>query len=143
MFYIYIYALGFFSTDFDGITDFITDMSERISHTTQKSTETVTSSRIPIYNPLVPYAVLFIIIASVCIFLVLFAFFVGVYFYKHCFKQTAVFSDAERQPSSNSNEEYKSLGRLKENQAIGNFRNSAYLEPVFIERPHYDEIEDT
>lgn len=118
-------------------------MSERISHTTQKPTVTITSSWIPIQNPLVPNAVLFIIITSVCIFLILFAFFVGVYFYKHCFKETAVFSDAKREPSSNSNEEYRSLDRLGESQTIENFQNSAYLEPVFIERPHYDEIEDT
>lgn len=123
-------------------TDLVSLTAGRTHETTQKSAETITLPGKPLDNPQVSNTVMYIIITLVCIFLILFALFVGVYFYKHCFKQSAIITNDLKDVNVNINEGYKCLGQVDDNQVIENHRDSSYLEPVFEGRQHYDEIEN-
>lgn len=126
-----------------GTTGLVSLTAERIHETTPKSAEIITLPGKPLDNPIVSNAVIYIIITLVCIFLILFALFVAVYFYKHCFKQSAIITDDLKDVKDvNTNEGYKCLDQLDDNQVIENLRDSTYLEPVFEGRQHYDEIEN-
>lgn len=63
--------------------------------------------------------------------MILFGLFVGVYFYKHCIKNTIII-DEKREHSFNSIEGYKSLNQPESKQAIENWHESTYLEPDYI-----------
>lgn len=126
----------------DGTTHLVSDMSKRISQTIQKSTDMTPFGQRP-DNQGLPTAIVYIIIALVCIFMILFGLFVGVYFYKHCIKQ-AIIVDRKREHSFNLMEGYKSLhvNQPEINQSIENDHDSTYLEPVFEASLHYNEIEN-
>lgn len=88
-----------------------------------------------------PNAVLYIIISFVCLFVVFWGLFVGVYFYRHCVKNSSIAKDTEEcQP--NLIEGYKSLDRFESNQAMENVQDPTYLEPIFDARSDYVEIEN-
>lgn len=108
--------------------------------TTQLSTENLSSGGNALEQPPVPYSILYMIIALVCIFVVLFGLFVGIYFYKHCIQQTNITADKD-ESNFNLNNGYKSLHRMETSQSESNPRDSSYLEPLFDARLHYDEIE--
>lgn len=126
----------------DGTTHLVSDMSKRISQTIQKSTDKTSIGKRP-DNQGLPTAIVYIIIALVCVFMILFGLFVGVYFYKHCIKH-AVIVDRAQDNSFNSIEGYKSLhvNQPESNQAIENRHDSTYIEPVFEASLHYNEIEN-
>lgn len=88
-----------------------------------------------------PFAILYIIIVLVCVFIILFALFVGIYFYKHCMKQSYI-TDDKGENRLNLNEGYKCLNQLETIQTRDTLRDSTYLEPTFDERLHYNEIEN-
>lgn len=89
----------------------------------------------------VPNAVLYIIITLVCLFVVFWGLFVGVYFYRHCVKNANIAKHTEEcQP--NLNEGYKSLDRFESNQTVETVQDPTYLEPIFDARSHYVEIEN-
>lgn len=71
----------------------------------------------------------------------MFALFVGIYFYKHCMKQSYI-TDDKGENRLNLNEGYKCLNQLETNQTRDTLRDSTYLEPTFDERLHYNEIEN-
>lgn len=88
-----------------------------------------------------PNAVLYIIISFVCLFVVFWGLFVGVYFYRHCVKTSSIAKDTgECQP--NLIEGYKSLDRFESNRAMENVQDPTYLEPIFDARSDYVEIEN-
>lgn len=89
-----------------------------------------------------PNFIIYIITVLVCIFLIIFGLFVGVYFYKHCFKPINIIPDGKEEPNCNSKEEYNSLNYVENNQADDNLRDSTYLDPIIDGRPHYVEIEN-
>lgn len=109
--------------------------------TTQLSTENLSSGGNALEQPPVPYSILYMIIALVCIFVILFGLFVGIYFYKHCIQQTNITADKD-ESNFNLNDGYKSLHRMETSQSESNPRDSSYLEPLFDARLHYDEIEN-
>lgn len=123
------------------ITFMINKTSEIMYQTTQMSTEKVSSDGKALERPPVPYSILYMIITLVCIFVILFGLFVGIYFYKHCIKLTNI-SDDKGESHSNLNEGYKSLHQLDTNRSVNSLRDSTYLEPLFDERLHYNEIEN-
>lgn len=123
------------------ITFMINKTSEQMYKTTQMSTEKVSSDRKTLERPPVPYSILYMIITLVCIFVILFGLFVGIYFYKHCIKLTNI-SDEEGESHFNLNEGYKSLNQLDTNRSVNSLRDSTYLEPLFDARLHYNEIEN-
>lgn len=92
-------------------------------------------------QPPVPYSILYMIITLVCIFVILFGLFVGIYFYKHCIKLTNI-TDDKGESNFNLNEGYKSLNQLNTNRSVNSLQDSSYLEPIFDARLHYDEIEN-
>lgn len=124
----------------DGTTHLLIDTSGRISQIIQKSTDIAPFGQQP-DNQGLPNAIVYIIVALVSAFMILFGLFVGVYFYKHCIKNTIII-DEKREHSFNSIEGYKSLNQPESNQAIENWHESTYLEPVFEARLHYNEIEN-
>lgn len=124
----------------DGTTHFLINTSERISQRIQKSTDLTPFGQQP-DNQGLPNAIVYIIVALVCAFMILFGLFVGVYFYKHCIKN-AIIIDGKREHPLNSLEGYRSLNQPESNRAIENCHDSTYLEPVFEARLHYNEIEN-
>lgn len=124
----------------DGTTHLLIDTSGRISQIIQKSTDIAPFGQHP-DNQGLPNAIVYIIVVLVCGFMILFGLFVGVYFYKHCIKNTIII-DEKGEHSFNSIEGYKSLNQPESNQAIENWHDSTYLEPVFDARLHYNEIEN-
>lgn len=123
------------------ITSMINTTSAKMYQTTQMSTEQVSSDGKPLERPPVPYNILYMIIALVCIFVILFGLFVGIYFYKHCIKLTNI-SDEKGESQFNLNEGYKSLNQFDANRSVNSLRDSTYLEPLFDARLHYNEIEN-
>lgn len=123
------------------ITTVINETSEKMYQTTQLSTENLLSDGNTLERPSVPYRILYMIIALVCIFLILFGLFVGIYFYKHCIQQTNI-TDVKDESNFNLNDGYKSLHRLETIQSVNSLRDSTYLEPLYDARLHYYEIED-
>lgn len=123
-----------------GTTHLLIDTSGRISQIIQKSTDMTPFGQRP-DNQGLPNDILYIIVALVCAFMILFGLFVGVYFYKHCIKNTIII-DEKREHSFNSIGEYKSLNQPERNQAIENRHDSTYIEPIFEASPHYNEIEN-
>lgn len=123
------------------ITLMINKTSDIMYQTTQMSTEKVSSDGKALKRPPVPYSILYMVITLVCIFVILFGLFVGIYFYKHCIKLTNI-SDDKGESHFNLNEGYKSLHQLDTNRSVNSLRDSTYLEPLFDARLHYDEIEN-
>lgn len=124
------------------ITSVINKHSEKMyQKTTQLSTEKVSSEGKALERPPVPNIILYMIITLVCIFVILFGLFVGIYFYKHCIKLTNITND-KGESHFNLNEGYKSLNQLDSNRSVNSLRDSTYLEPLFDARLHYDEIEN-
>lgn len=115
--------------------------SENMYQTTQLSFEKVSSDGKALERPSVPYIILYMIITLVCIFVILFGLFVGIYFYKHCIKLTNI-TDDKGESNFNLNEGYKSLNQLNTNRSVNSLQDSSYLEPIFDARLHYDEIEN-
>lgn len=111
--------------------------SERVFQTTQSFTEIPSPSQIHA-EPGLPFTILYVIIVLVCVFIILFALFVVIYFYKHCMKQSYI-TDDKGETLINLNEGYNQLETI---QTLGNLRDSTYLEPAFDERLHYNEIEN-
>lgn len=132
-----IFVLGIFNSS---ITYMINKTSEKLYQTTQLLTEKVSSDGKALERPPVPYNILYMIITLVCIFVILFGLFVGIYFYKHCIKLTNI-TDDKGESHFNLNEGYKSLEQLDTNRSVNSLRDSTYLEPLFDARLHYDEIE--
>lgn len=124
----------------DGTTHLLIDTSGRLSQIFQKSTDIAPFGQLS-DNQGLPNAIVYIIVALVCAFMILFGLFVGVYFYKHCIKNTIII-DEKGEHSFNQIEGYKSLNQPESNQAIENWHDSTYLEPVFDARLHYNEIEN-
>lgn len=133
-----MFVLGIFNSSF---TSMINKTSEKMYQTTQLFTEKVSSDGKALERPPLPYNILYMIISLVCIFVILFGLFVGVYFYKHCIKMKNI-TDDKGESHSNLNEGYKSLNHLDTNQSVSSLRDSTYLEPLFDPRLHYDEIEN-
>lgn len=123
------------------ITLMINKTSDIMYQTTQMSTEKVSSDGKALERPPVPYSILYMIITLVCIFVILFGLFVGIYFYKHCIKLKNI-TDDKGESHYNLNEGYKSLNQLDTNRSVNSLRDSTYLEPFFDARLHYDEIEN-
>lgn len=123
------------------ITYLINDTSENLYQTTQLSIEKVSSDGKTLERTPVPYSILYMIITLVCIFVILFGLFVGIYFYKHCIKLTNI-TDDKGESHFDLNEGYKSLNRLDTNRSVNSLWDSTYLEPFFDARLHYDEIEN-
>lgn len=117
------------------------ETTKKMYQTTQLPTEKVSSLGKTSEQPPVPYSIMYMIIALVCIFVILFGLFVGIYFYKHCIKLTHI-TDDKGESHFNSNEGYKSLNQLNTNRSTNSPRDSSYLEPFFDARLHYDEIEN-
>lgn len=109
------------------------------SVTSGRITDTTSFGQLPDNNGL-PNAIVYIIIALVCGFMILFGLFVGVYFYKHCIKSTTQL-DGQKVHSFNSIEGYKSLTQPENNQVIKSLHDSTYLEPISEPSLHYNEIE--
>ena len=87
-----------------------------------------------------PYFIVYIIIATVGIFLTLCSLYVGTYIYKHCKKQTIIVIDGKSKtvfPNAEIN--YSSLGS-GENPQTEQSGDPMYLEPVSEDRAHYNEI---
>lgn len=124
----------------DDTTRISIDTSGRISQIIQKSTDMTPFGQRP-DNQGLPNAIAYIIVALVCAFMILFGLFVGVYFYKHCIKNTIII-DEKREHSFNQIEGYKSLNQPESNQAIENHHDSTYIEPIFEASLHYNEIEN-
>lgn len=124
---------------FNETTYVLNKTSEIRFQTTPSFTEMASSGRI-LTDQGVPFTILYIIIVLVCVFIILFALFVGIYFYKHCMKQSNI-TDETGKTHLNLNEGYKCLNQLETIQTIDNLRDSTYLEPAFDERLHYNEIE--
>lgn len=121
-------------------TPVINITSEKMYQTPQLSTENLSSGGNALEQPPVPYSILYMIIALVCIFVILFGLFVSIYFYKHCIQQTNITDDKD-ESNFNLNDGYKSLHRLETSQSDSSLQDSSYLEPFFDARLHYDEIE--
>lgn len=119
----------------------INETTEKMNQTTRLPIEKVSPIGKAPEQPPVPYSILYIIISLVCIFVILFGLFVGIYFYKHCIKLTNI-TDDKGESHLNLNEGYKSLNQLNTNRSTNSLRDSSYLEPLVDARSHYDEIEN-
>lgn len=123
----------------DGTTYLATATSGRISQKIQKKSTDITSIGERPNSEGLPNAIVYIIIALVCGFMILFGLFVGVYFYKHCIKSTTQL-DGKKIHSFKSIEGYKSLTQPENNQGIENLHDSLYLEPISEPSVPYNEI---
>lgn len=128
------FLLCFINTD-------VTDVTNKEGFTTTLlRTESTSSSETLIITSL-PYFFLYIIIASIAIFLILCALCVGIFIYKQCTRQATMPKRKEHEDGANDRAIYSSLG-IDDNQQNDISRDETYLDPVISFRPHYDEINE-